>query len=85
MSVVKIAVVNDVLRKVVNTTQYNDNDIPQDEGDLKYIPKLDWMAPNVEYGWTDESKTVRCVLDDCCWSIGHRIRMRKWKSNYGST
>jgi len=51
MSVVKIAIVNDTLRKVINTTKYNEGDVPKDEGDLKYIPVLDWMAPNIEYGF----------------------------------
>ena len=61
MSIVKIGIVNDDLLKVINVVKYEEADVPQDTEELKYVPAEYWMSPNVEYGWSDATKTVRVM------------------------
>ena len=51
--IVKIAIVNDALKKIVNVVKYRANDVPQDTEDLKYIPAENWHSPNKEYNIVD--------------------------------
>jgi len=58
MTILNIAIINDTLLKVINTTKYNENDVPTDQRDIKYVEKLAWMAPGITYGWRGRIRDI---------------------------
>ncbi len=65
MSIIKIAIVNDTIRTVINTTKYEEAEVPSGVGVLKYTSTLPWMGSGVLYGFRSLDPLVRDIPGHC--------------------